>query len=175
MPHGRRSLQPIARSVTLDMRAFVTCAVVISLAAGCGDGGDDDGESPSGFAGEANAICAERQRALADWSPDDRSRDRFEPVVEAFAEEHQALEDLDPPSDVEDEYREMVGHFGEQSRHHSRVLELERRIYDQPGPQRDRSLDVQWRAANEDALAAGGRGRKIARDLGLETCGDAVY
>ena len=156
-------------------RAVVACALVIALAGGCADGGDDDGESPSGFADEANAICAERQSALAEWTPEDRSRDRFEPVAQAFAEEHQALEELDPPSDVEDEYLEMVDLFSGQSRHYYRVLELERRIYDQPGPQRDRSLDVEWREANQDATAAGGRGRKIARDLGLESCGDAIY
>jgi hypothetical protein len=154
---------------------FVTCALAIAFAAGCGGGGDEDGESSAGFADEANAICAERQSVVAEWSPEGRSRDSFEPVVEAFAEEHRALGELDPPSDVEDDYREMVDYFSEQRRHYARVLELERLIHDQPGPQRDRSLDAQWYAANEDALAAGGRGRKIARDLGLETCGDATY
>jgi hypothetical protein len=148
----------------------VTGALVLAVATGCGDGGD-----ASSFTDEANAICAERQSVVAEFSPEDRSRDSFEPVVKAFAEEHQALEELDPPSDIEDEYAEMVDRFSEQSRHYGRVLELERRIYDQPGPQRDRSLDLQWKAANEDALAAGGKGRAIARELRLETCGDAVY
>jgi hypothetical protein len=153
----------------------VTCALVIAFAAGCGGGGDDD-ESPSGFADDADAICADRQEVVAAWEPtDDRSPDSLVPVVEAFEEEHRALGELDPPSGVEDDFREMVDYFVEQSRQYARVLELEQLIHDQPGPQRDRSLDDQWYKANEDALAAGGRGRKIARDLGLETCGDATY
>jgi hypothetical protein len=149
--------------------------LVIAFAAGCGGGGDDDDESPSGFADDADAICADRQEVVAAWEPEGRSRDSLEPVVEAYEEEHRALEELEPPADVEDDYREMVDYFSEQRRHYARVLELERLIHDQPGPQRDRSLDDQWYAANDDALAAGGRGRKIARDLGLETCGDAAY
>jgi hypothetical protein len=151
----------------------VVCLLAVTVAGGCGDS-DDRGDSSS-FTDEANAICAERQSVAAEFSPEDRSRDSFEPVAEAFALEQEALEELDPPSDIEGKYGEMVDHFSEQSRHYGRVLSLERRIYDQPGPQRDRSLDLQWKAANEDALAAGGKGRAIARELGLETCGDAVY
>jgi hypothetical protein len=132
------------------------------LLASCG--GDGDGLSREEFVAEADAICAEYDQRVQEIEQpqglDDVERyaDEAQPVIEEGMTE---LRELEPPEELQDDWNAFIS----SSEESLDFLDELREAGAAGDPERIQEIAQEVSAVNDEANG-------IARELGLEDCGD---
>ena len=143
------------------MRRFL--ALIAMLAVGCG--GDESSGGPlsrADFTKRAEAICAERRDAVRELG----DKQTPEGLEKAFGKELEEYEVLEPPAELETQWSRYVGLMEKAAEDQDKWMRV-----GMSGDQASPAFTEPYTRWQRN----GAQARKLAKAMGLKTCGEHIY